>query len=231
MTFYDKVRGKLIASVQALEDEPLHSSFIMGRMARAVAQSGAQGIRANSVVDIEEIKKEVDLPIIGIIKKQYEGSEVYITATKKEIENLNDVGVDVIAIDSRDMKRLPGNSLEELIAFGRELNPNLLFMADCSNLEEAINADKIGFDIISTTFYGVNKETGIGNIFNNDMQPIRDLISNVNSQIIIEGHVDTPELAEKILNEYKEDILSIVIGSAITRPQFITKRFVEKFNQ
>ncbi len=229
MKFYNDVKGKLIVSVQALEDEPLHSSFIMGRMARAVAQSGACGIRANSVVDIEEIKKEVDLPIIGIIKRNYEGSEVYITSTKKEIKELFDVGVDVIAIDSRDLKRLEGNSLIELVEYARSLSDEMLIMADCSNLEEAINASNLGFDIVSTTFYGVNPETGLGNIFNNNMQPIRDLISNVKSQIIIEGHVDTPELAEKILKEFNDEILSMVIGSAITRPQFITKRFSEKF--
>ncbi len=230
MNFYEKTKGKLIASVQALEDEPLHSSFIMGRMARAVAQSGAAGIRANSIEDIVEIKKEVDLPIIGIIKIDYQGSEVYITPTKKEIDELLSIGVDVIAIDSRDLKRLPGNELEELLRYGKEKSPETLFMADCSNLNEIINADKLGFDIVSTTFFGENPETNLGNIFNDDMNVIEEIISNTNNaQIIIEGHVDTPELASRILSRYKDKILTIVIGSAITRPQFITKRFVKSF--
>ncbi len=230
MNFYEKTKGKLIASVQALEDEPLHSSFIMGRMARAVAQSGAAGIRANSIEDIIEIKKEVDLPIIGIIKIDYQGSEVYITPTKKEIDELLSIGVDVIAIDSRDLKRLPGNELEELLRYGKEKSPETLFMADCSNLNEIINADKLGFDIVSTTFFGENPETNLGNIFNDDMNVIEEIISNTNNaQIIIEGHVDTPELALRILSRYKDKILTIVIGSAITRPQFITKRFVKAF--
>ena len=77
----EQIRGKLIVSCQALPEEPLHSSFIMGRMAYAASISGAKGIRANSVEDIRQIKSEVDLPIIGIIKKDYADSPVYITPT------------------------------------------------------------------------------------------------------------------------------------------------------
>ena len=80
------LRGKLIVSCQALPHEPLHSSFIMGRMALAAKEGGAAGIRANTKEDIAEIQKNVDLPIIGIVKRDYEGSDVYITPTMKEIE-------------------------------------------------------------------------------------------------------------------------------------------------
>ena len=94
------LKGKLIVSCQALENEPLHSDFIMGRMALAAKMGGACGIRANSVVDINEIKKQVDLPIIGIIKKDYDDSEVYITPTMKEVDALVEVGLDIIARDA-----------------------------------------------------------------------------------------------------------------------------------
>ena len=72
-----------MVSCQALPDEPLHSSFIMGRMALAAKQGGAVGIRAQSKEDIVEIKRNVDLPVIGIVKRNYPDSEVYITPTKK----------------------------------------------------------------------------------------------------------------------------------------------------
>ena len=94
------LKKKLIVSCQALEDEPLHSSFIMGRMALAAKEGGASGIRANTVEDIKEIKKTVDLPIIGIIKKEYADSVVYITPTLKEIDDLVSVGVEIIALDA-----------------------------------------------------------------------------------------------------------------------------------
>lgn len=42
-TVVDSLKGKLIVSCQALENEPLHSSFIMSRMALAAAQGGAVG--------------------------------------------------------------------------------------------------------------------------------------------------------------------------------------------
>ena len=84
----NSLKGKLIVSCQALPHEPLHSSFIMGRMAVAAKEGGAAGIRANTKEDIAEIQKNVDLPIIGIVKRDYEGSDVYITPTMKEIEEL-----------------------------------------------------------------------------------------------------------------------------------------------
>src|SRR5699024_12751028 len=88
MDIFKKLEKQLIVSCQALEDEPLHSSEIMGRMAIAAQLGGAKGIRANSVVDIQAIKKEVDLPIIGIIKQDYDDSSVFITPTLKEMKAL-----------------------------------------------------------------------------------------------------------------------------------------------
>ena len=94
------LEGKLIVSCQALPHEPLHSSFIMGRMALAAKQGGAYGIRANTKEDIKEIQSQVDLPIIGIVKRDYEDSEIYITPTMKEIDELMEVKPEIIAVDA-----------------------------------------------------------------------------------------------------------------------------------
>ena len=95
----ERIRGGLIVSCQALPEEPLHSSYIMGRMAFAAKEGGAAGIRANTVEDITEIKKTVDLPVIGIIKKDYEDCEIYITPTMDEVDALAACGADIIALD------------------------------------------------------------------------------------------------------------------------------------
>ncbi len=105
-TVLDSLKGKLIVSCQALENEPLHSPFIMSRMALAAAQGGAAGIRANSVADISAIKEIVSLPMIGIIKRDYPGSEVFITATLREVDELMTVEPEIIALDATARPRL-----------------------------------------------------------------------------------------------------------------------------
>ena len=105
----ESLKGKLIVSCQALPHEPLHSSFIMGRMALAAKEGGAYGIRANTKEDIAEIQARVDLPVIGIVKRDYEDSKVYITPTMKEINELMEVKPDIRALDATHSLRPGGN--------------------------------------------------------------------------------------------------------------------------
>ena len=128
-TVLDSLKGKLNVSCQALENEPLHSSFIMSRMALAAAQGGAVGIRANSVVDIRAIKESVSLPVIGIIKRDYPGSDVFITATLQEVDELMTVEPEIIALDATARLRPGGQTLEELVMQIRARYPSVLLMA------------------------------------------------------------------------------------------------------
>ena len=112
----ERVRGGLIVSCQALKEEPLYSSYIMSRMAYAAKEGGAVGIRANTVADIVEIKKTVDLPVIGIIKEVYGDCDVYITPTMKEVDALVECGVDIIATDCTNRIRPDGKTLDEFFA-------------------------------------------------------------------------------------------------------------------
>ena len=128
------MKGRLIVSCQALPEEPLHSSYIMGRMAAAAKEGGAAGIRANTKEDITEIKKNVDLPIIGIVKRDYADSEVYITPTMREIEELMAVGPEIIALDATSSLRPQGKTLEEFYQEVRSAYPSQLLMADCSTV-------------------------------------------------------------------------------------------------
>ena len=150
----ETIKGNLIVSCQALPEEPLHSSFIMGRMAFAAKMGGAAGIRANTKEDIIEIKKNVDLPVIGIVKQVYEDSEIYITPTMKEIDELMEAKPEIIALDATNRLRPGGVTLKDFYNAVRKKYPEQLLMADCSTLEEAVYADGLGFDFIGTTLVG-----------------------------------------------------------------------------
>lgn len=220
----EELRHKLIVSCQALPDEPLHSDFIMARMAVAAKEGGASGIRANSVVDIAAIQKAVDLPIIGIIKRDYEGADVYITATMKEVDELMTVRPDIIAIDATTSTRPNGESLKEFFQKAKEKYPDQLWMADCSTIDEMLAADQLGFDFIGTTLVGYTKQSQGDKIESNDFEIIRKALSKLSHPLIAEGNIDTPDKVRRVL---EQGAYSVVVGSAITRPQLITKKFVE----
>ena len=218
----EQVKRKLIVSCQALPDEPLHSPFIMGRMAYAAFLGGASGIRANSVADIKEIKTTVNLPIIGIIKEVYGDCPVFITPTMEEIDALCGEGVDIIAMDATDRIRPDGSTITELFPLIRAKYPNQLFMADCSTYEEAVTAVELGFDIIGTTLSGYTEETK-GNSLP-DFGLVEKLVNTLSVPIIAEGGISTPEELKRL---FDLGIYAAVVGSAITRPMDITKKFAE----
>ena len=220
----EDIKNHLIVSCQALEYEPLHSSFIMSKMALAAYQGGAKGIRANTIEDIQAIKKEVDLPIIGIIKQEYEGSVVFITPTIKEVDALVKEGVDIIAMDATIRERPHHIYLDDFFKEIRKKYPNQKFMADCSTIEEAIHADELGFDFIGTTMVGYTKESKGLKIEENDFEIIRTIIQKVKHPVIAEGNIETPQKAKRVL---ELGCYSVVVGSIITRPQLITKRFTD----
>lgn len=224
MEINEKLSKGLIVSCQALEDEPLHSSFIMGRMALAAKMAGAVGIRANTVSDIKEIKKNVDLPIIGIIKKDYDNSEVYITPTMDEIDELVAEGVEIIATDGTNSKRSKNEGLEEFYKEIRKKYPHIKLMADCSTVEEALRADKLGFDYIGTTLVGYTDQSKNDKIDADDFKILREIIEKCDHPVIAEGNIDSPEKAKRVL---ELGALTVVVGGAITRPQNIAKKFVD----
>lgn len=218
------LKGQLVVSCQALPHEPLHSSFIMGRMALAAKEGGAKGIRANTKEDIEEIKKMVDLPVIGIVKRDYDDSKVYITPTMKEIDELMEVKPEIIAIDATSNLRPNGVTLDEFYAQIRKKYPEQLLMADCSTVEEAIHADQLGFDFIGTTLVGYTEQSKGLKIEEHDFEIIRMILEKVSHKVIAEGNINTPEKAKRVI---ELGCYSVVVGSIITRPQLITKSFTE----
>lgn len=227
MKVFKQLEKQLVVSCQALEDEPLHSSFIMGRMALAASQGGAAGIRANTASDITAIKQQVNLPIIGIIKQDYADSAIYITPTLQEVKVLLGTEIEMIAIDATNRKRPGGERLEDIVAYVRKHAPDIALMADISTIEEAVSAEKLGFDCVSTTLIGYTEETEGTSLADNDFSLLKQLVEKVSIPVVAEGKLDTPA---KAANALELGVLFVVVGSAITRPQGITKKFADIVN-
>ena len=221
---FASIQHELIVSCQALPEEPLHSSYIMSKMADAAMKGGAKGIRANSVEDIREIKQTVDLPIIGIIKSVYAECDVFITPTNKEIDLLCAEGVDIIALDATNRTRPDGKTISEVFPMIRKKYKNQLFMADCSTYEEAKTAYELGFDCLGTTLSGYTAETQGKSL--PDVTLIERLVHDFPIPIIAEGGIWTPDQLKHVFDLGAH---SAVVGTAITRPMDITKKFIAAF--
>lgn len=221
-----KIKGGLIVSCQALSSEPLCDPYIMAKMAYAAKLGGAVGIRANTVIDIAAIKKTVDLPIIGIIKSVYDDSDVYITPTMKEVDELVNIGCEIIATDATKRLRPNGETIEDFFVKVREKYPNQLFMADTSCFDEGKAAAELGFDLIGTTMAGYTPYTKGRTL--PDLELIEKYSSELGKPIIAEGGIWTPD---DLKNVYKNGAFSAVCGTAITRPMDITKRFVKALEE
>lgn len=219
---FDQIKGGLIVSCQALEHEPLYTKEggVMPLMAKAAAQSGAVGIRANTVRDITQIKAVVDLPVIGIIKKDYPGTPMYITVTMAEVDALVECGVDILAVQGTSALRPDGSTAADFIRQIKAKYPQQLVMADIATLEEAMACAEAGADFVGTTMRGYTPETkGIDDI---DFAFITELTQKCPAKVIAEGHIHSPEQAVQAL---QAGAFALVVGGAITRPAEITARF------
>ena len=182
------------------------------------------GIRANTKEDIAEIRTQVDLPIIGIVKRDYEGCPVYITPTMKEVKELMEVKPEIIALDATGALRPEGKTLDEFFKEVKAAYPDQLWMADCSTVEEALHADQLGFDFIGTTMVGYTPQSKTLKIENNDFEIIKEILSKAKHPVIAEGNINTPEKVKRVI---ELGCYSVVVGSIITRPQLITKAFAD----
>ena len=156
---FQRLKGGLIVSCQALQGEPLCKPGFMACMATAAKEAGAVGIRANGLEDIREIKQVVNLPIIGLLKQTYPDSDVYITPTLNDVRRLSEVGVEIIAMDATQRLRPGKQPLAEFMKAVRQEFPEQLFMADCATVEDGLFAQSLGFDVVGTTMSGYTEET------------------------------------------------------------------------
>ena len=217
--------GKVIVSCQAMPDEPLYKEDCMYAMMASVINGGASGLRVAGARDVKNAKK-FNVPVIGLTKpnKLPENWKdvVYITPTLKEVNELLEADADIIAFDGTSRPRPNNCKLEDIIntihASGK------LAMADISTLQEGIKCANLGADIISTTLSGYTLESGEPTD-KPDYELLENLVKNVNIPVILEGRIWEPA---DVTKAFELGAHSVVIGSAITRPQLITKRFIDR---
>lgn len=218
----ETIRGGLIVSCQALKDEPLYGADIMARMALAAKWGGAVAIRANGAEDIRSIKP-IGLPVIGIVKQDYPGTEVYITPTLREVDEIIKAGADIVAIDATQRQRPDGSLPDEFIQQVKQNYLDVLLMADVSTFEEGVAAAQAGVDMVASTMSGYTDYSP--QRAGPDFTLIERLAQTLPIPVIAEGRVRTPEEAVECL---RRGAWAVVVGSAITRPQEIVKSFTER---
>lgn len=217
----EKIWQKLLVSCQPEAQESFYDTAFVAGMAQAAMLGGAGGLRLSGPENIAAVKQFTDAPVIGIWKKKYAHSEVYITPTLKEAEALLRAGADIIALDATKRLR-PQESLEQIV---EKLKGKVCLMADVSCLEEALWAEQLGFDCAGTTLAGYTHKENATIPEGPDFDLLCTMARQLKIPVIAEGRISTPAEAAKAL---KLGAHAVVVGSAITRPQVITREFVAK---
>ncbi len=218
----NKLLRGLVVSCQALPGEPLFGARHMAAMARAAVMGGAVAIRANGPNDIAAIREAVGLPIIGLFKEDIPGSEVRITPTLEHAKKIARAGADIIAIDATRRVRPDNLSVKALLVYiHKDIGKPVL--ADVSTLEEGLAAAEAGADFVATTLSGYTTYSPVQ--LGPDFVLLEQLIDQLKPlgiPVIAEGRISTPQEAVHALELGAH---AVVVGSAITRPQWITAQF------
>lgn len=216
-----QIRGGLIVSCQALPNEPLYGAEIMARLALAAQQGGAVAIRANTPVDIQAIRAAVDLPIIGLYKDDIPGYPVYITPTLDHARQVAAAGADLIAIDATARLRPQPGTLADFIA-AIHAETGCLVLADIATYEEGLAAQAAGADLVSTTMSGYTDDSP--RLPGPDLALVKRLAALLMVPLLAEGRFKLPQEVNQAL---ALGATAVVVGGAITRPQQITRWFVD----
>jgi len=214
------LRGTLIVSCQAPPGDPLDNVDTLRRLAISAVRGGAGGLRANGVENIEVFRQETNVPIIGIQKRKI-GDEVSITPDFVAANSISEAGADIIALDCTTNRLAAAEPWPELIRriHGEICKPVL---ADIASFEDALTAQEAGADAVATTLYGFTPETAQFRSVNWEL--IERLLGRLRVPLIVEGHITQPEEVKRALDL---GAFAVVVGSAITRPEAITARFVK----
>ena len=211
----------LIVTCQAYPGEPMYGATIMAALARAAVEGGAIAVHSGTPEDLIAIRAAISLPLIGIYKNHQSASEVYITDTHAKAQAISLAGCDVIQIDGTPRPRQDGQLLAEQIAFIHDILGKPV-LAGVSCLTDALASVEAGADAVSTFLAGY---TTHGRPFMDgpDFEVLAQILAQVSVPVIAEGRFKTPEQCAQAMQMGSYGVL---VGSAITDPRSITKRFV-----
>jgi N-acylglucosamine-6-phosphate 2-epimerase len=212
--------GSIVVSCQAGRDNPLHGPDMMAMMARAAVAGGAAAIRANGPRDVAAIRAAVDVPILGI-NKLGDPAGVFITPDVDAAAAVVGAGADAIALDGTPRARPDGRSLADHVA---EIHQrfDVSVMADADTLAAGVAAREAGADIVASTLSGY---TGGGAApLGPDLELVAALVRELDCPVIAEGRYWT---TDDLRAGFAAGAHAIVVGTAITNPMAITRRFVE----
>ncbi len=213
----DRLKGQLVVSCQAAAGSPLEPVEHIVALARAAILGGARALRLEGIANVAAVRTVTTLPIIGIVKAEMPGTEVFITGTTAHVDALSAAGADIIAFDATSRKR---PETVATLAAAAHANGKIA-MADISTAAEGEAAVAAGADFAGTTLAGYT--TYSPQLDGPDfglMQSLRD----ARVPFAAEGRIWSPEEARRALDL---GATFVVVGSAITRPDVITRRFAD----
>jgi len=219
----DRLRGGLIVSVQARAGSPLDDPIVLAAMAGAAKAGGAVAVRIAGEKNIEAIRKRVDLPVIGIVKREYPGYEPYITPTLREVREILKCGAEIVAFDATARPRPGGLGIAEIV--GAVQQAGALAMADCALPSDGVAAQAAGADIIATTLCGYTKETA------GCALPALELVREfreLDAFVIAEGGIHSPAQGAAALDAGAG---AVVVGTAVTNVEWLTQQFTMALRQ
>lgn len=223
MSVLNSLRAGLIVSVQTREGSALDDPHVLAAMALAAQENGAAGVRVQGVRNLTAVRARVRVPMVGIIKRGYEGFEPYITPSLREVREVLDCGAEIVAFDATARSRPDGIGVAEIIAAIHA--GGALAMADCSVPEDGVCAEAAGADIVATTLCGYTKETeGIA-------LPALDLVRSfgeLETFVICEGGIRAPAAAAAAIEAGAD---AVVVGSAITDTEWIVHSYLAAIRQ
>ena len=219
--------GTVIVSCQAPRGSPLRRPDVMAAFAEAAVLGGASAIRANGADDVAAIKERVPVPVIGLQKRRGPDDVQWITPTLGDARALVDAGADIIALDAT-LRPRPGTGPATLIRSVRD-EFGVPVLADVDEAAAAVRAADAGADAVATTLAGYTaatfaRPTDAGTrTAQPDIGLVAQLARTVACPVIAEGRYHTPQ---QVADAMAAGALAVVVGTAITNPLELTRRFV-----